>query len=96
MIDELQAGRAADAEQAWMDAHRLLSRLEEATGLEADDVERLATSAYMLGRDEEWASVVERAHHAYLAAGEPARAVRSAFWLGLNVSLRGELGVRPR
>jgi hypothetical protein len=26
VIDELQAGRAAYAGQAWMDAHRLLSR----------------------------------------------------------------------
>jgi hypothetical protein len=92
VIDELQAGRASYAGQAWMDAHRLLSRADAATGLGAEDVERLATAAYMLGRDEEWASGVERAHHAYVAAGEPTRAVRCAFWLGLNLSLRGELG----
>jgi len=44
----------------------------------------------MLGRDDEWAAGIERAHHAHVEAGEPARAVRCAFWLGLNLALRGE------
>jgi DNA-binding NarL/FixJ family response regulator len=92
VIDELEAARASYAEHAWIDAHRLLSREDEATRLGADDLERLAMSAYMLGRDEEWASGLERAHHAYLTAGEPARAVRCAFWLGLSLALRGEAG----
>jgi len=44
----------------------------------------------MLGFDDEWAAGIERAHHAHVEAGEPARAVRCAFWLGLNLALRGE------
>ena len=44
----------------------------------------------MLGRDDEWAAGIERAHHAHVEAGDPARAVRCAFWLGLNLALRGE------
>jgi DNA-binding NarL/FixJ family response regulator len=44
----------------------------------------------MLGRDEEYVDVLERAHRAYLEAGEPLRAIRCAFWTGLNLMVRGE------
>ena len=57
----------------------------------AEDLELLATSAYMLGRDDDL-SVLERAYHVYLDAGEsPARgALRD---LGGHTSvLRGEMG----
>jgi len=60
--------------------------------LGAEDLERLATAAYMLGHDDEYLGVLERAHHAHLEAGEPVRAVRCAFWLGMNLLLRGEPG----
>jgi hypothetical protein len=43
----------------------------------AEDLELLATSAYMLGRDDDYLSSLERAHHVYLNAGEAMRAVRS-------------------
>jgi len=90
-IDQLERGREACAARAWADAHRSLSLAAGAAALGADDLERLATAAYMLGRDEEWTAGIERAHHAHLEAGEPARAVRCAFWLGLNLALRGEM-----
>ena len=38
------------------------------------------------------ARALERAHQAHLDAGEPLRAVRCAFWLGLTLMLRGEAG----
>ena len=44
----------------------------------------------MLGRDDEWASTLERAYQVHLGADEPVRAVRCAFWLSLNLALRGE------
>ena len=66
----------------------------------AEDLERLATSAYMLGRDEEYVSGLERAHRAYLERGEALRAARCAFWIGINLLCRGESRagglVRPR
>lgn len=46
----------------------------------------------MLGRDDEWASTLERAHQLHLDAGEPLRAVRCAFWLCINLAVRGEMG----
>ena len=92
MIEELQQGREAVEKRAWTEAHAALSRADEAVRLEGDDLELLATCAFMLGRDEEYLSAQERAHHAHLRAGENLRAVRSAFWVGMNLALRGELG----
>ena len=75
-----------------MDAYESLSRAERETPLEAEDLERLAMSAYMLGRDDEWVGALERAHHRYLAAGEMLRGVRAALWVGLHLASKGELG----
>jgi len=75
-----------------MDAYEALSHADRAAALGAADLELLATSAYMIGRDDEHASGLERAHHAHLDAGEAMRAVRCAFWLGITLMLRRELG----
>ena len=79
-------------EAAWADAFESLVEADEAAVLAAGDLQLLATSAFMLGRDDEYVSALERAHHAFLDAGEPLRAVRCAFWLGVNFALRGEMG----
>ena len=88
--DDLERGRHAYARRAWPDAHDSFSRADEGTPLAAGDLELLATSAYMLGRDDEWQRVLERAHQRYLDAGAPLRAVSAAFWIGMNLALRGE------
>jgi DNA-binding CsgD family transcriptional regulator len=90
--DPLQLGRDSYAGRAWIDAYDSLSRADRATPLGAEDLELLATAAYMLGRDAEHARALERAHHAHLAAGEALRAVRCAFWVAINLILRGEIG----
>ena len=46
----------------------------------------------MLGRDDDYVSGLERAHQAYLEAGEGLRAVRCAWWIGHNFLFRGEAG----
>jgi DNA-binding NarL/FixJ family response regulator len=75
-----------------MDAYESLSRADEAAPLGAEDLELLATSAYMIGRDDAFVSGLDRAHHLYLDAGEVLRAVRCAFWVGIDLALRGEMG----
>jgi DNA-binding CsgD family transcriptional regulator len=90
-IDELERGRESYARRAWKDAYKSLSRADQAAPLEAEDLELLATSAYLLGRDDEYLICLERAHHAYLDGGEALRAVRCAFWVGVNLALRGEM-----
>jgi hypothetical protein len=44
----------------------------------------------MLGNDAAYAACLERAHQAYLAAGNTRRAVRCAFWIGHNRLFRGD------
>ena len=91
-VDDLQRGRESYARRAWNDAYQSLSHADLAAPLEAEDLELLATSAYMLGRDDEWVGGLERAHHLYADAGQALRAVRCAFWIGMNLALRGEVG----
>jgi DNA-binding CsgD family transcriptional regulator len=88
---ELKRGRESYEKRAWLDAWESLSRADRATPLEAEDLERLATSGYMLDRDDEFASALERAHHRYLEAGEARRAVRCAFWIGVSLATRGQM-----
>lgn len=90
--DQLERGRESYARRAWLDTHESLAQADRATPLEARDLELLATSAYMLGRDDDYVSGLERAHHAYLDAGEVRLAVRCAFWLGVNFAVHGEMG----
>jgi ATP/maltotriose-dependent transcriptional regulator MalT len=74
-----------------MDAYESLSHADKADLLGAKDLEMLATSAYMLGRDDDSLGYLERAHHVNLDDGEAMRAVRCAFWVGINLALRGEM-----
>ena len=85
-------GREAFARRAWADAFESLSRADQAAPLRAEELELFATSAYMLGRDDEHIRTLERAHHAHLDAGDTPRAVHCAYWIGHNLMLRGEMG----
>jgi DNA-binding NarL/FixJ family response regulator len=91
-MSDLERGRRACAGEAWLDAYRWLSAADRSEPLRASDVELLATSAYMLGRDAEYLALLERAHRVRLAAGEPLAAVRCAFWIGVTLASRGEVG----
>jgi len=89
---ELVRARESYSRMAWREAHELLSRADQAAPLAADDLELLATSASMLGRDDEWMRTLERAYHGHSDAGEILRAARCAGWIGTNLALRGEVG----
>jgi DNA-binding CsgD family transcriptional regulator len=91
-VQALEQGRKAYARRAWVDAYSSLNAADGVEVLEPADLELLATSAYMLGRDAEWRQIVERAHHGYLEAGDVLHAARSAFWIGMNLALAGEMG----
>jgi ATP/maltotriose-dependent transcriptional regulator MalT len=89
---ELERGRESYEKQAWADAFRSLSIADHAVPLGVEDVERLATSAYLIGRDNDYLRMLERAHHAHLDSGDGPHAIRCAFWLGLHLVLRGQTG----
>ena len=88
----LERGRDAYAARAWGDARALLQQADAAEPLVPSDLVLLATASYMLGHDEEWVAAHERAHHLHLDADEIEQAARAAFWIGMTLALRGELG----
>jgi DNA-binding CsgD family transcriptional regulator len=89
--DELERGRRAYSAEAWTDAYESLSTADRSDPLGPWDLERLATCAYMLGREDEYLSILERAHRAHLDANDHVRAVRAAFWIGIQFAQRGEI-----
>jgi hypothetical protein len=54
-------------------------------------LERLATTAHLVGRDADSEEVWGRAHQEWLRLGGAERAVRCVFWLALGLLSRGEL-----
>lgn len=91
-VDELERGRVAYAGRVWTAAYRSLSQADQQGSLGGDDLELLATSAYMIGRADDYLAVLERAHHTHLEAGAGLRAVRCAFWVGMELAMAGEMG----
>jgi len=89
---DLERGRDAYAKRAWREAYEALARANRATPLGSADVEHLATAAYLVARDDDAVAFLEQAHHRQLEDGNGLRAVRCAFWLGMILLLRGDVG----
>jgi DNA-binding CsgD family transcriptional regulator len=90
--DALERGRDHFAGRRWMEAHEAMSSADRERPLAADDLELMAVSAYMVGRETEYLELLERSFHAHLDAGDRSRALRAAFWLGVNLARRGDTG----
>jgi DNA-binding NarL/FixJ family response regulator len=91
-MDHLELGRECYRRRAWSDAYQALRCADQASALHADDLERLATAAYLIGRELEYERIQERLHRVHIESGERARAARCAFWLAITNLLRGETG----
>ena len=95
MVDasqELERGRTSFERRAWLDAYTALSEADRLEPLSAADLDLLATSASLLGRMDDYLTVLERAHLAHLERGDNLAAARAAGWLGMTLAIRGELG----
>ena len=88
--DALERGREAFWRQAWVDAYTQLSAADRDAALQPEDLEQLATAAYLLGKDVESNDTWARAHQQFLGQGDVDRAVRCAFWLAFDLMHRGE------
>jgi DNA-binding NarL/FixJ family response regulator len=88
--DALSVGRDSFGKQVWAAAYARLSAADRQSPLDAEDLERLATAAYLVGRDEESAELWARAHRLRLEHGDVPEAVRCAFWLAFGLLDRGE------
>ncbi|MBF4762735.1 DNA-binding response regulator [Nocardioides islandensis] len=86
-------GRARDAfdKQAWRRAYDELSAAAVVEPLEVEDLERLASAAYLAGLSDESRSAWISAHEKCAHVGDVARAVRCAFWLAFGLLNAGDL-----
>ncbi|NIK56932.1 helix-turn-helix transcriptional regulator [Kribbella shirazensis] len=84
-------GREAFDKQAWRRAYDELSAAAVAEPLEVDDLERLASAAYLAGLSDESRSAWISAHEKCAHVGDVARAARCAFWLAFALLNAGDL-----
>ncbi len=91
MAGAIERGRSAFTRRAWADAYAELSAAEAAEPLHGADLERLAQAAWLVGEDGESVDVWARAYRAWERAGDPARAVRAAFWLAFGLLNNGQM-----
>ncbi|HEU4619968.1 MAG TPA: helix-turn-helix transcriptional regulator, partial [Gammaproteobacteria bacterium] len=89
MSNDLARARSSYARRAWQEAFDGFSRADERRRLGPDDLERLAWSAALVGRDADFLRALERLHHACAEANESSRAARAAFWIGFHLSSLG-------
>lgn len=93
VVEELIQGREAYELREWATAYDRLQGLDASGVLAAEDLSRWATAAFLLGRNDTCAEVLQRAHKAHVADGDVASAARCAFWLGLTSMLAGNAAV---
>ena len=86
---DVERGRELYAQRSWAAAYASLSASDPAD-LSAEDLELLASSAYMLGRDDAYVDAWELAYHSHVRAGDPARAALCTWWLGDYLRFRGD------
>ena len=73
--------RELHAQSRWAEACDEFAAADRAEQLDADDLERYAEAAQILGRGDEAIQLLRRAFNLRTAAGEVDRAITSAFWL---------------
>jgi DNA-binding CsgD family transcriptional regulator len=86
----LAKGSEAFRSQLWRKAFTLLSAADQQSPLDPENLVYLAQAALLIGKEQEGAEALARAHQAFLALGHTRPAVRCAFWLGFTALLNGE------
>ncbi len=77
----LSQARELHAQSHWADAYEQFAKADRDDQLDADDLERYAEAAQILGRGAEAIRLLRRAFKLRIDAGEIDRAIVSAFWL---------------
>jgi DNA-binding CsgD family transcriptional regulator len=83
MVSGLARARESYQNRAWKQACEAF--LAERDELRADDLERLAVSAYLVGRNAESDDAWGLAHRRHLDQNDVGGAIRCAFWLGFRL-----------
>jgi DNA-binding CsgD family transcriptional regulator len=91
VVPVIEDARAAYHTQRWGDAFRLLSGVA-VDALDIDDLDRLATAAYLTGHDEEGFSCWVRAQQVCVGEGAAHRAAYFGIRLAQGLGFKGDLG----
>ena len=90
MHTTLEQGREAFEQQAWLEAYDRLKAADREASLDPEDLERLATAAYLVGEYADSTDTWARAHQELLSQNDVERAARCAFWLAFGLMNRGK------
>src|SRR3954469_1023670 len=90
LADALQQGRACFERQSWREAHELFTGADREASLAPEDVDRLATCAFLLGDESASADLWARAHQEFQKRGDAEQAARCAFRIGMSLFLKGQ------
>lgn len=90
MVQALEEGRAAFERARWGDAWKLLATVDVHT-LDVDDLDRLATAAYLTGHDEEAFDHWTRAHQRCVTDHAIHRAVHFAAKIAEGLGFKGDI-----
>jgi len=82
VVDDLRQARETFERGDWITAFEAWSDVDP-EDLGPDDLDRLATAAFLLGKDDDCVSALQKAFDTYVARGQLAAAVRCAFWLSM-------------
>src|ERR1051325_3646540 len=91
LIGPLARGRDAFQREAWSEARSLLAEADREAPLGAEDLERMATAAFLVGEDTASIEALTRAHHSFLEAGDTIHAARIAVWMTFSMFERPAL-----
>lgn len=84
MEDQLRLGRECFDRRAWSAAYAALAVARESAPLAAPDLDRLATAAYLSGRETENLRILEQLYRDHAERAEDCEhAARATFWLAL-------------
>jgi DNA-binding CsgD family transcriptional regulator len=86
----LDQGREAFDRKAWGEAFAQLLAADRDSPLGAEDLDRLALAAYLIGEAVKADDMRARAQREYMARGDNGRAARCAIYLGMSLIDRGE------
>ena len=76
--------------KSWFEIYTTLIGADRKNPLDAEDLVTLSVAAYLTGKDSQSADMLARAHHQFLDKVELIKAVRCAFWLGLQLMFKRE------
>lgn len=90
---ETAEARQAYADRAWQRAYDAFAAAEAEAPLSAEDYDRFAATAHVLGRMPDYYAIRERAYTSLLERGAQLDAAQAALWLGVNKLVEGDAAV---